>query len=1695
MENFILVEGASENNLKAINVKIPHNCITLICGPSGSGKTTLAIDVVHAESQRSYFQTFSSYARQFLERIARPKALRVENLKCSMCIKQGRSVKNNRSTVGSFLGILDHLKVLFTNFADYVCPHCNSKIQSREPITIAKEALELAKRSKGFVCGSVEVLADWDHQRENLLNRGFFRALVDNQVVLLENVEAHNICSATSDENKKELLIVIERFGSTSKIEQLKKAIEITFSEFDNKCVIVTEDGRFEYSRVDTCACGKTAIERSENLFDASSSFGACPRCKGFGYTLDIDENKLIDPSKPILKGGLIPLSFENFSHERVQIRKLLKEYEGCRWNELPESLRKEILENPTFGLLARFGKLERKKYLPHIRALLSRFRTEVQCSSCFGTGISDQALNFKLEGFSIYDLFTLEIDQILDEFIPRIKRFENLGEELKLIISNLEAKLRTVSDLKIGHLKFQRKLKTLSGGEFQRLNISAALGNPLSGLQYILDEPSSGLHHEDNDLLGEKLKQLASKGNTVIVIEHDPYFLKLADYVVHLGPGSGSKGGQIVFSGPPSELKSDPFEKPPFNRSSRTVEEFSEFEGLTGNNIINQSVRIAERLFNVICGVSGSGKSTLLRILEGRLNAKSNQAIMIDQKFVSKNARSTVASYISVWNLIRDEFQRRSGISRSFFSFNVASEGRCDECKGLGYKIEDLQFLPDVKLICPSCEGKRFAQFILEQKICNKNIAEILDLTIDEASECFEFLRQSLQLAQALGLGHLRLGQTLSEVSVGEAQRLKILRWMRDESRSQYILFDEPTCGLHPQEVVKLLELIDQLTRQGKTVIVAEHHLDLIKNADHIIELGEGSGKNGGRVIFQGSFEQLMRQKSRTAEVFKKPKMLKTSVPTTESDKWLQVVRCQHRNLDISNLKIPYGKFVCVTGPSGAGKSSLVFETIAAEAERLFLANLSPYTLSFLDVLPKPSGAIVNNLKPVLRLEQYFAIPSSLSSVGTLTDILSYIRLLYAKRGEQLCPKHKAVLRETSVNEIVSAIKDLQDRILVCGVLVSGRKGSFGDLLSVIESSPAEGALVDGVFMSRYLCSLRKLDKNKQHYIDVVTAIVQPNRVSEDLLADAITEALKFNTKVIKIFNPETKKFKLYNLDKTCPECGFSTRALDPQDFSFSSTRGRCTECEGTGHKDGEPCSNCKGSGLNEQALSVKFNGLNIAELSALKLTDLLSFLQKTSKDDEVVRGIIEEVTPKVRSLIELGLGYLSLNRRLETLSSGELQRVRLSTLLTTGLRDVLLILDEPTASLHPSEVNLVMNKIKEQIDKGNSVIMVEHDRNAIESSDYIIELGPGGGREGGKVVFEGNLDEFKTCSTLTAKALRSSVSQEVSVSACSSEFIEIKYSNVNNLKIRGLRIPLNQIVVICGKSGSGKSSLAKGTIYAGLYGPKTDKFKILFPDSLREAVYIDQTLISKNSRSTPATYLKIFDEIRILFAQTAQARALGLKSSSFSFNSKQFCCKVCLGLGYTTYQIGFLREDRVTCSECKGARFRKEVLEARFKGLNISEVLNLTFNEAFKFFSDIKKISRVIQHVIDIGLGYLTLGQPLSSLSGGENQRLKLVKYFIGSHKARMLFILDEPTLGLHISDVGRLISKLRGLVNKGHSVIIVEHDETVINSADYIIELGPGSGDEGGEIIFTGVNPSRVSSVSFHSDTTKTPFQEAP
>ena len=913
--------------------------------------------------------------------------------------------------------------------------------------------------------------------------------------------------------------------------------------------------------------------------------------------------------------------------------------------------------------------------------------------------------------------------------------------------------------------------------------------------------------------------------------------------------------------------------------------------------------------------------------------------------------------------------------------------------------------------------------------------------------------------------------------------------------------------------------------------------------------------------------------------------------------------------NLKNVSLEIPRDKLIVFTGLSGSGKSSLAFDTIYAEGQRRYVESLSSYARQFLGQMDKPDVESIEGLSPAISIDQKTTSRNPRSTVGTVTEIYDYLRLLYARVGVPHCPKCGKEITQQSVDQIVDQIMELKERskIMILAPIIRGRKGTHEKVLENIKKQGFVRARIDGEIYDLTEDEI-KLEKNIKHNIEAVVDRIIVKDGIEGRLTDSIETSLKMAEGLVLV-NIIGEEDRLYSEHFACADCGISIDELAPRMFSFNSPFGKCERCDGLGtlmeidedlvvpNKDlsirggaistwgdsrmkeeswtycvlkalmekynfdldtpynelpkkvqevlmyGEPeklkvtytkenvtavynhsfegeinnlrrrymetnsdtmkaeiekymsdnpCPKCKGARLKPEALAVTVGGKNIFEFTSMAIREELDFINSidfSEKDKIISSQIIKEIQSRLSFLINVGLDYLDLARKAGTLSGGEAQRIRLATQIGSQLMGVLYILDEPSIGLHQRDNDRLISTLKQLRDVGNTLIVVEHDEDTMREADYIVDIGPGAGEHGGEIVASGTLDEIMSNeNSLTGKYLTGAKKVELPEERRkgNGNFITVKGAKENNLKNVTAKFPLGTLTMVTGVSGSGKSTLVNEILYKGLnkiVNKDKDlpgKFKeITGYENIDKIIDIDQSPIGRTPRSNPATYTGTFDIIRELFSQTQEAKMRGYKPGRFSFNVKGGRCEACSGDGIIKIEMQFLSDVYVPCEVCKGKRYNRETLEVKYKGKNIADVLNMTVEEALEFFENIPRIKNKLQTLMDVGLGYIRLGQPSTQLSGGEAQRIKLAYELSKRSTGKTLYILDEPTTGLHIHDVNRLVKILQRLVDGGNTVIVIEHNLDMIKCADYIVDLGPEGGDKGGTIIATGT-PEKITEV---------------
>lgn len=1492
------------------------------------------------------------------------------------------------------------------------------------------------------------------------------------------------------------------------------------------------------------CPAGEAQIDRARPaLFSFNNPIGACPNCKGFGKILEINPLACVpNPSLSIEEKAIQCWAGPAAS---ALHRRLIKfcNVEGiptsAPWRTLSRDQQEKIFECKSrqyCGVRPWFKRLERKAYKMHVRVFLAKYRGQYDCPECGGTRLRPSALAYRIEGRTIADIWHSSIGDLL----PWVEGLQAnttsaVAESRHIadVFSAVLARLRYLNDLGLSYLTLDRQARTLSGGETQRVNLATALGSELISTHFVLDEPSVGLHPRDSDRLIDSVRALQQRGNSVMVVEHDLDFLDAADHIVELGPKAGAEGGTIVYNGPNASWKGIEVSIP--NKQYRDLSSTASLRicNARARNLKGVDLEIPLGHFVCLTGVSGSGKSTLVNeviqrayreythrnpesrsqdVVEGF--EKLEQVLIVDQSPLAKSPRANLGTYSRIWDSVREllaesDDSRTRALSKSAFSFNVDG-GRCPACKGAGFVTEDMQFLSDVYIPCEVCLGKRFQPAVLEVRCRGLNVHELLQLSVDRCVEVFrdvEKVHSAASTLQQLGLGHLTLGHPLSELSGGEAQRLKLVPFIEQTGAGKSLLiFDEPTTGLHLHDVQRLTDLLQLLVSRGHSVLCVEHNLSLMLQADWLIDLGPEAGEAGGEVVACGTPSAFLKpdaaKRSHTAKYLqryvsrledlasnsRRPLAQSTKRQDTRAPSLLSIRGAREHNLQNVDLDIPLGKVAVFTGVSGSGKSSIAKDIVYAEGQRRYLDCLSPYARQYIKELKRPDIDEIANIQPTICVYQHTFQPGRLSTVGTMSEVYNFLRLLFAKTGTQFCPNHPdQSISPLSAKEITLQIKKLEMAgVRILAPVIKKKKGTHRAIIERAVSSEISELRIDGVFLRTTSLSGVQggLEKSKVHSIDFTIAKLNPGNVDAVLIEEAVAQALSLGGGSLLVHSSQGEV--IYSLDRTCPVCKQGFYKPDPEDFSFHSKRGACSHCSGTGvDDDGSECPQCHGARINEVGRNVRIRDRNIYEVSRFTASELDDFLKSITFDERhtrIAEPVLLELHSKLRTLEDIGLDYVQLSQDCLTLSGGELQRLRLATAMGSPLSGVMYIFDEPSMGLHPIENIRVLERIRALKERGNSVIVIEHDADSILAADHVVEVGPGGGRNGGRIVFNDSIEGFtKSSESATACAIRNSRRPNNSMNGKPFRPIHrltISGACRNNIQNLDLSIPLHCLTTVAGVSGSGKSTLVHSIIADSITLGKGAETRWSYAGATIEStspitrvITVDQKPIGLNSRSTPASYLGIWDDVRSLFAQTIEAKARGWKQSFFSYNTGKGRCPICKGQGQVTLEMSFLADASVMCESCGGTRYSDEANSVHYSGFTIADVLNFTFEEAKARFANHRRIYQTLVQACELGLGYLTLGQSSSTLSGGESQRIKLVSELSSPRQGHTLYILDEPTTGLHKSDVARLLKVLRDLVARGNSVVLIEHDSDVIVQSDYVIELGPGPGKLGGKVVFAG------------------------
>ena len=2011
-QGLIRIHGARQHNLKNLDLDIRTGELTVVTGPSGSGKSSLVFDTLYAEGQRRYVETFSAYARQFLDRMDKPAVDKVEGVPPAIAIDQTNPVRSSRSTVGTMTELNDHLKLLFARAGQLFDRQTAQSVRHDSPDTIYAD-LQARCAQEGdpriVLTFPVELPASITaEQLEQWLSAsGFTKVQAERE-----------------HDGKKLLDVVADRFriANTERARALE-AIEVALKRGAGRLNVyrLRDEGEPDLWRFSTgLHCPDSDLRYAEpiaSMFSFNSAVGACDSCRGFGRVIGVDWGLVIPNHRLTLRAGAIkPIQTPAWKECQDDLMRYAEDAGIPRdtpWYKLTAEQRHWVIEGTPgfkegnwnrqwYGIRRFFAYLETKAYKMHIRVLLSKYRSYTPCPSCAGARLKTESLLWRvggkqdadavleparrfmpqgvdwsreqleaLPGLCLHDLMLLPIERLRRFFaallplpqagegrgeggpaagaaldlpphphpLPQGGEGVNTGEiqALALLHEEIATRLKYLCDVGIGYLTLDRQSRTLSGGEVQRINLTTALGTSLVNTLFVLDEPSIGLHPRDMQRINQAMLRLRDAGNTLVVVEHDPAVMLAADRIIDMGPGPGERGGQIVFDGSVAALRRADTLTGQYlgghrqigTGLKRMVTEATPrliLEGARQHNLRDVTVEFPLQRLVTVTGVSGSGKSTLIQdILAPALMRHFGKAtespgahdrllgadhlsdvVFVDQSPIGKTARSNPVSYVGAWDAIREIFataplSRERGYTAAKFSFN-SGDGRCPTCGGSGFEHVEMQFLSDVYLRCPDCDGRRYRPEILEVRIerggRTMSVADVLELTVHEAAQLFAKDREVIRALQPIvdvGLEYVRLGQPVPTLSGGEAQRLKLAGFLAEAARSQaksrqplarkgtLFLFDEPTTGLHFDDIAKLMRALRKLMDGGHSLIVIEHNLDVIRASDWLIDLGPEGGDAGGQLVAEGTPEDLRQHpSSHTGAALREYEQalgegghaVHDGVPPYDSLSRLreragvrgdaqgagphphplpegegaaanaiQIINAREHNLKHLNVDIPRGRFNVITGVSGSGKSTLAFDILFNEGQRRYLESLNAYARSIVQPAGRPEVDAVYGIPPTVAIEQRLSRGGRKSTVGTTTEVWHFLRLLYVKLGVQHCVHDGAAVQpQTSESIAAQLLTQFRDQhIGLLAPLVLNRKGVYTELADWARPRGYTHLRVDGNFLPT--TGFPRLDRFKEHTIELPVASLDVSPEHEDALRSALSKALELGKGVLHVLSgldgleqameegaptAHIGRLQVFSTKRACPVCATSYAELDPRLFSYNSKHGWCPDCVGTGVRltkeqrkafddsvqsddrgreqtFAEPevedladaaCPSCAGTRLNPVARAVQFAGTPITEVARLAVSEVRQWiegLQLTGREAEIARDLVPEIKSRLEFLEEVGLSYLTLDRGAPTLSGGEAQRIRLAAQLGSNLQGVCYVLDEPTIGLHARDNQILLNALKSLSDKGNTLVVVEHDEDTIRRADHLIDIGPSAGKRGGCLVAQGQvadlqaaadsqtgryllhamrhplqarravflpplpgegrgggqplLDEkyeqnkpqaldgkaqiainldvadpyphpppegegVNTAAAATPSPPAGGEGRGEGVSAPAPHWLTVLGAHLHNLQAVDLRLPLKRLVAVTGVSGSGKSTLARDVLLANVaawVGQRATKAGREAMDagkapalvgcaglqgfeSVDRVLEVDQTPIGKTPRSCPATYIGFWDTIRKLFAETLEAKARGYAPGRFSFNTGEGRCPGCEGQGLRTIAMSFLPDVKVACERCHGARFNPETLAVTWRGKNIGDVLQMEVDEAVEFFASMPSIAHPLQLLKDVGLGYLTLGQPSPTLSGGEAQRIKLVTELTkvrdevgrrGQKAPHTLYVLDEPTVGLHMADVHKLIQVLHRLVNGGHSVVVIEHDLDVIAEADWVIDLGPEGGKDGGRIVAAGT-PEELVRLATHT-----------
>lgn len=1854
----IILKNVRVHNLKGVDLTLLPNQLIVFTGVSGSGKSSLAFDTLYIEGQRRYIESLSTYARRQLGEMAKPDLESASGITPTISIEQKSASRNPRSTVGTLTEIYDYLRVLFARIGIPHCPISGEPVmpQSRERIirTIqtfqsGTKLLILAPVAKGKKGEFQDTFAD-------LMKKGFTRVRVDGKVIELDVGTALDR-NLTHDIDVVMDRLQVSKEAVSRIAESVTAALQFgngVMSVFNPELEEETLFSMHAFS----IKSGLSYEPLEPYDFSFNSPKGMCPRCLGLGIVQEFDLDIVIDPEKSISEDCcLIGSSYETVRYGNIY-RNLAYLYGfnvNTPWKKLKADAKKVFL----YGTEKKWTQMHfvhpvtEARWTDHVnwkgvlheaktrfleatsdayRKKTLKLMSEQVCPECEGERLKPYPRVATVGGKRIAEISQMTIESALAffSFLKLSPLEEQIGKEL---LKEITERLQFLIDVGLNYLTLERTAPTLSGGEVQRVRLASQVGCGLVGITYILDEPSIGLHPRDNKKLLNTLYTLRDRGNTVIVVEHDEETILAADQIVDFGPGAGVKGGEILVNGSLKDLlaskesltgaylsgkKTIPIPKKRRKKKKAALT----IKNATHHNLKGIDATIPLGLFVAVTGISGSGKSSLISdtlfpalshaLQRGEMPVGAHDSIEgidhldkvieIDQNPIGRSPRSNPATYVKVFDDIRLLFSKLPeslalGYLPGRFSFNV-KEGSCPECHGMGMIKIDMDFLEEEWVDCPLCHNHRFDEETLAIYYKGKNIHEVLEMDVASAYELFEpipTIKNKLGMLMKVGLDYIKLGQSSTTLSGGEAQRIKLAKELLKPAtgKTLYIL-DEPTTGLHFHDIKHLLEVLHHFVDQGNTVLVIEHNMDIVKTADWVIDLGPEGGEGGGRIVAEGTPETLAALPTPTGEALHEVLMLsqkerlklyaKAKRTKPKPKDAIIIEDAEQNNLKRVSVTIPREQITICTGPSGSGKSSLAFDTVYAEGQRRYIESLSPYARQFVKQMDKPKVGFIEGLSPAIAIEQTAHAGNPRSTVGTLTEIYDYLRILFARLGSAYSPETGELIQSISKDYVVDRLLELpvDTKIQILSPIEIKKQEKFEDLLGRLRKQGYVRIRLNETYYD--LDVPIEYDRRKKNTLYLVIDRLKINPTIRLRLFEAIQNATKLGKNKIVVALENEDLF--FNLAFAVASTGQSYPEITPHTFAFNKAEGMCEECQGLGftyganllHKpwilemsltqllhllmsthptflqrlldwfeiqgidpyiplenlpekalrfvvdgkasytlgglelewvglhsafekwgrlshaefkeailpllDEQPCRSCQGERLNPLARHVKVEGRTIGNVTKLPANEALAFFTalKLPPKEKMLEEVLEQIVARLKFMCQVGIHYIALNRPAPTLSGGETQRIRLARQMGSGLNGVLYVLDEPTIGLHPKDNEKLKSALLQLKALGNTLLIVEHDPMLMQMADKIIDFGPVGGSQGGHITATGTYQEIlDNPNSLTGDYLsgRKVIAAPKKRRIQPKEWIKVKKATQNNLKNLTFSLPIGRMTCITGVSGSGKSTILNEIIspaFTKSNGGREDlatlgETSVSGLSAFERMISVDQKPIGLTSRSDVCTYVEVLGPIREFFAKLPLAKAKGLQPKHFSYNHLRGMCTACFGMGYKKIEMHFLPTIRTLCEDCKGMRLNPVSLEIIYQSKNLGQILKCTVDEARVIFENHPKISRILDTLISVGLGYLQLGQEMATLSGGEAQRIKLSREIAKRTSGKTLYLFDEPTTGLHSEDISKLLKVLNQLVDKGNTIVMIEHNTDMMKNADYILDLGPEGGDAGGFIVAAG------------------------